>query len=46
MTTGRTGNQTMFDKLISRRKVKNRGEVDEFNIEWSLRDSFLRRSEQ
>jgi hypothetical protein len=30
--------------LISLREVKNRGDIDEFNIEWGVRDSFLRRS--
>ena len=32
--------------LISRRSVKNRGEVDEFNIVWGIRQGFLRRTEQ
>lgn len=32
--------------LISRREVKNRGEVDEFNMEWGIRQGFLRRTEQ
>ena len=32
--------------LISRREVKSRGEVDEFNIEWRIRKGFLRRTEQ
>jgi len=32
--------------LISRRGVKNKGDVDEFNIEWSIRQGFLRRTEQ
>jgi hypothetical protein len=32
--------------LISRREVKNKGDLDEFNIEWSIRQGFLRRTEQ
>jgi len=32
--------------LISRREVRNKGDVDEFNIEWSIRRGFLRRTEQ
>ena len=32
--------------LISRREVKNRGDVDEFNIEWGIRDGFQRETEQ
>ena len=31
--------------LISRREVKNKGDVDEFNIEWGIRQGFLRRTE-
>ena len=32
--------------LISRREVKNKGDIDEFNIEWGIRQGFLRRTEQ
>jgi len=32
--------------LISRREVKNKGDLDEFNIEWGIRQGFLRRTEQ
>lgn len=32
--------------LISRREVKNKGEMDEFNIEWNMQNSFLRQTEQ
>ncbi len=32
--------------LISLREVKNRGDVDEFNIKWGIRKGFLRQSEQ
>ena len=32
--------------LISRRGVKNKEDVDEFNIEWGIRQGFLRRTEQ
>jgi hypothetical protein len=31
--------------LISRREVKNKGDVDVFNIEWGIRQGFLRRTE-
>jgi hypothetical protein len=31
--------------LISLREVKNRGDVDEFNIRWNIKDGFLRRDE-
>ena len=31
--------------LISLREVKSRGEVDEFNIQWNIKDGFLRRDE-
>ena len=30
--------------LISRREVKNKGDVDEFNIEWGIRQGFLKRT--
>jgi len=30
--------------LISRREVKTKGEVDEFNIEWGVRQGFLKRT--
>jgi hypothetical protein len=39
----RSGHKTYV--LISRREVKNRNDVDEFNIEWSIRQGFLRRTE-
>jgi hypothetical protein len=32
--------------LISRREVKHKGEVDEFNVEWQMRKGFLRKTEQ
>ena len=31
--------------LISRREVKNKGDVDQFNIEWCIRQGFLTRTE-
>ncbi len=40
----RSGYKTYI--LISRREVKNRGDVDEFNIAWKMRDGFLRETEQ
>jgi len=38
----RTGHKTYI--LISRREVKNKGDVDEFNIQWSIQRSFLQRT--
>jgi hypothetical protein len=32
--------------LIALREVKSRGDVDEFNMEWGMRKSFLRETEQ
>jgi len=32
--------------LISKREVKDKGDVDEFNIEWGIRDGFLRQAEK
>jgi hypothetical protein len=32
--------------LISRREVRDKGDVDEFNIEWDIREGFLRQAEQ
>jgi hypothetical protein len=40
----RSGHKTYV--LISRREVKNKGDMDEFNIEWRIRQGFLRRTEQ
>ena len=40
----RSGYKTYI--LISRREVKHRGDVDEFNIRWGIREGFLRRTEQ
>src|SRR5688572_810969 len=40
----RPGKKTYI--LISLREVKNRGDVDEFNMAWGMGRSFLRRSEQ
>jgi hypothetical protein len=40
----RSGHKTHI--LISRREVKNRGDTDEYNIEWDIRQGFLRRTEQ
>jgi hypothetical protein len=36
----RSGHKTYV--LISRREVKNRGDVDEFRIEWNIRQGFLK----
>jgi hypothetical protein len=38
----RSGHKTTV--LISRREVKDRGDVDKFNIEWGIRQGFLRRT--
>jgi hypothetical protein len=38
----RSGRKTYI--LISRREVKNKGDVDEFNIGWSIRQDLLRRT--
>jgi len=40
----RLGHKTYI--LISRRDVRNKGDTDEFRIEWGMRDSFLRQTEQ
>jgi hypothetical protein len=40
----RLGHKTYV--LISRREVKNRGDIDQFNIEWEMHNGFLRRTEQ
>ena len=40
----RTGQKTYV--LISLRESKQRGEIDEFHIEWNLRGAFLRAQEQ
>jgi hypothetical protein len=40
----RSGYKTYI--LISRREVKNKGDIDEFNIEWGIRQGFLRQAEQ
>jgi hypothetical protein len=40
----RSGHKTYV--LISRREVKNKGNVDEFNVEWGIRQGFLRPTEQ
>jgi hypothetical protein len=40
----RSGYKTYI--LISRREVKNKGNVDEFNVEWGIRQGFLRHTEQ
>ena len=42
--TYRLGHKTHI--LISRREVKNRRDVDEYNIEWSIDKGFLRKTEQ
>ncbi|MGB6681338.1 MAG: hypothetical protein WBF08_08480 [Candidatus Bathyarchaeia archaeon] len=39
----RPGNKTYI--LISLREVKNRGDIDEFNILWNIRNGFLRKTE-
>lgn len=38
----RLGYKTLV--LISLRKVKNKGDVDEFNIQWEIRNGFLKRT--
>jgi len=38
----RSGYKTYI--LISRREVKNKGDVDKFNIEWRIRQGFLKRT--
>ena len=40
----RSGYKTYI--LISRREVKNKGDVDELNIQWGIRQGFLRQVEQ
>jgi hypothetical protein len=40
----RSGHKTYI--LISRREVRDKGDVDEFNIEWGIRQGFLRQAEQ
>ena len=40
----RSGYKTYI--LISRREVKNKGNADEFNVEWGIRQGFLRHIEQ
>ena len=40
----RSGYKTYI--LISRREVKDKGDVDEFNIEWDMCEDFLRQAEQ
>ena len=40
----RTGYKTYI--LISRREVKNREDLDEFHVEWRIRDGFVRETEQ
>jgi hypothetical protein len=40
----RSGHKTYI--LISRREVKNKGETDEFNIQWRMKRGFLRQTEQ
>lgn len=40
----RSGYKTYI--LISRREVKNRGDIDEFSIRWKMREGFLRGTEQ
>jgi hypothetical protein len=40
----RSGHKTHI--LVSRRQVMNKGDVDEFNIEWGIRGGFLRSTEQ
>lgn len=40
----RLGHKTYV--LISLRDVKHRGDIDDFNIEWGIRNGFLRNSEQ
>ena len=39
----RSGHKTHI--LVSRREVKNRGDIDEFNIEWNIRNGFIRKNE-
>ena len=40
----RSGYKTYM--LVSRREVKNKGDVDEFDVEWNIRRGFLRQTEQ
>jgi hypothetical protein len=40
----RSGYKTYI--LISRREVKNKGDIDEFNVDWGIRQGFLRSTEQ
>ena len=40
----RSGHKTYV--LISRREVKNKDDVDQFNIQWKLKHGFLRKTEQ
>jgi hypothetical protein len=40
----RSGHKTHI--LVSRRQVKNKGDIDEFNIEWGIRGGFMRSTEQ
>jgi len=40
----RSGHKTYI--LISRREVKNRGDIDEFSIRWKMREGFPRGTEQ
>ncbi|MGD8968956.1 MAG: hypothetical protein PVI07_15730, partial [Anaerolineae bacterium] len=40
----RSGYKTTI--LISRREVKDKGDVNELNIEWGIRRGFLRQAEQ
>jgi len=37
----RSGHKTYI--LVSRREVKNRGDGDEFNVEWGIRQGFLKK---
>lgn len=39
----RPGHKTYL--LISLREIKNRGDIDEFNIQWGIRDGFVRSAE-
>jgi hypothetical protein len=40
----RLGHKTYV--LISRREVKNRGDQEQFSIEWNIRNGFVRQTEQ
>lgn len=40
----RQGHKTII--LISLRKIKHKGDIDEFNMQWNMRDCFLHKTEE